>query len=120
MSLIKLLAVGGDLRLPLVSPNAFGETDTILITEGPDSIPWPLKSEYRSDDEIVYGLFSALYDEVQMGQVPCNSEIALPDGRIFARFGSGPWGLDIDEAFAEAHNRGAKARKAIRFAAREY
>lgn len=94
---ITLIGVDGRLGLPI--QDAEGCRHIFMDMQGPDSIPWPLVSEYRSEDQLVHQLAACLYDEVQMGRVQEHSTILLPDGQVFATYITGPWGLAISEPF---------------------
>ena len=49
-----------------------------------DTIPWPMKSQFRTKKELTQNLASALYDAREMGTIPSVSSVLLPDGTEFA------------------------------------
>lgn len=47
-----------------------------------DTIPWPLRCEFRDDDEILHQLASCLYEERECGGWD-GDHVLLPDGTKF-------------------------------------
>ena len=59
-----------------------------------DTIPWPLKSEFSTDEEVKKRLARALYDERETNRFfGLHAKIELPDGTPF----------DFDSILAETH-----------------
>jgi hypothetical protein len=77
-AMIKLIARDGYLYIG----------DDIIVYVYPagdaDTIPWPMKSDFRSDAKIRNHLARALYDAHEMGDLPHGTEsVLLPDGAEF-------------------------------------
>lgn len=113
----------GHLHLPMSKPDHWGDTTRLLMIHyfagDHDSVPWPfVDSLFATADELVYRLSCALYDEVQTGGITEHGDILLPDGRVFATFTGGPWGLLIDNAFKPHLMRWKQSEKALEAAQR--
>jgi hypothetical protein len=62
--------------------------DSLLIFHYPagdtDTLPWPLKAEYRSDVQLRGQLRTALWDAIETGELPSDTDsVLLPDGTEF-------------------------------------
>lgn len=91
MQVIKLVVEHGSLCFPFGGHddqlNRLADKSVLLLARYAagdcDTIPWPMRSDFATQPELMKRLQSALYDEREMNPFfPVDAVIALPDNTI--------------------------------------